>query len=538
MFNWSENGWRLNYFSKYLKTIRSVAWIFRFVYNARTATQRCQGELTAEEINRAEIFVLKIVQREVFSDEKDKRLATLDTFLDESGLIRLKSRVARREDLKDFRFPVVLPAQHYLVNRLIFDLHEKSCHVGIQGLLSLLRERYWILGGRRTIRSVISKCIICKRYNVKRFEVPSPPLPQDRVRDAIAFEITGVDFAGPLYLKSGQKAWVCLFTCAVYRGVHLELTTSLSTSGFVQVLRRFIARRGRPKTIYSDNGTNFVGTENAFRKLDWKAISEYSAVQRITWRFNPPTGAWWGGFWERLIGLMKQLLRKVLGRASLSYEELSTVLCDCEAIVNSRPLTYISNDPKELVPLTPAMFLRDLEESGVPDCDVIDRSSVCRRLAYKQQLREVLRRRFRIEYLGQLKLNCDKRSQKPISLGEVVFVGNDNSVRLDWPLGRVVELLPGKDNRVRLVRVDTAKGQLLRPVQRIYPLELVMTPSDESSHFVEQRPCSTRVPVENHSEDNQERAESESAGVLESRVPVKVKIMRSGRVSKPPKLFY
>jgi hypothetical protein len=99
--------------------------------------------------------------------------------------------------------------------------------------------------------------------------------------------------------------------------------------------------------VYSDNGTNFVGIDNAFAHLDWEKISKHCAIEQIDWRFNPPTAAWWGGWWERLIRLLKQLLHKTLGKASLTYEELETVLCDCESVINSRPLTYVSEDIKD-----------------------------------------------------------------------------------------------------------------------------------------------------------------------------------------------
>ena len=100
----------------------------------------------------------------------------------------------------------------------------------------------------------------------------APPglLPEDRVRDAAAFEVIGIDYAGPLFLSGGQKAYICLFTCAVYRAVHLELVTSLSTEEFLEAFRRFIARRGRPTVVYSDNGKNFVGTRNLLQKINYR----------------------------------------------------------------------------------------------------------------------------------------------------------------------------------------------------------------------------------------------------------------------------
>jgi len=134
-----------------------------------------------------------------------------------------------------------------------------------------------------------------------------------------------------------------------------------------------------------------MGTDRAFGQLDWEKIIKNSAIERIDWRFNPPTAAWWGGWWERLIRLLKQMLKKTLGRASLTYEELETVLCDCEAVINSRPLTFVSEDVADLAPLTPNMFLMELREVGLPDCDAVDAARLTRRAKYRQEIKERLR---------------------------------------------------------------------------------------------------------------------------------------------------
>lgn len=536
----SDDRWNLSYFSKYNKTVRMLAWMFRFLYNIRHPSGKRTGDLSAQEHDIAEKFLLKIVQEEGFSDKEVRTLHTLNLFQGIDKLFRIKSRISAREDTEDFRFPIVLPSKHHVVRCLIMDLHVQSCHVGTQGLLSLLREKYWVICGRKTVKSVIAKCGRCKRYTAKPLTVEPPPLPIERVRDAIAFEVTGVDFAGPLYLKNGGKAWICLFTCAIFRAVHLELTTSLSTASFLKVLRRFVSRRGRPKTIFSDNGTNFVGAENALSLLDWDAIVRETAVQRITWRFNPPTAAWWGGFWERLIGILKQLLRRVLGRASLNYEDLLTLICECEAVVNNRPLTYLSEDSEDLVALTPSMFLTDQTEFGMPDCDAVDNVSMCRKARKIQTLRESLRVRFRSEYLGQLELRKNRKRCRQIAVGDIVLIGSDNSKRLDWPLGRVIETLPGRDGQTRLAKIATAKGQMLRPLQRLFPLECCTVPEFESNEETSLQK-SERVPdvmketpinTTSRSETVfQEDAECLSAGVS------KVNFTRSGRAIKVPKRF-
>lgn len=126
-----------------------------------------------------------------------------------------------------------------------------------------------------------------------------------------------------------EKAWICIFTSAVYRAVHFKLVTSLPSDVFLQAFRQFIARRGRPRTVYSDNRTNCVGVKNSLEQLDCQEINEYSSINNIHWKLNPPASPWWGGWWERIVRILKELLRRVLGRACLSYQEMTTVLCDC-----------------------------------------------------------------------------------------------------------------------------------------------------------------------------------------------------------------
>lgn len=484
MINTSENkDWYYKYFSNYQKLVRMIAWLGRFKDNA--TYKRIHGRLpahsnlSAEEFQKAENKVLLLVQKEAFTDIEESRLSNLLPFIDEDKLIRLKTKISNRQDDRDFRFPIVLPNSHPVVQRLIQYHHRDNCHAGTQILLSILRERYWILGGRKTIRKVINKCTVCKRYTAKKLEAVPIPLPEDRVRNARVFETTGVDLAGPLYIKidnnTTKKVWICIYTCAVYRAVRFELLSKISTDSFLQALKRFCSRNGRPKVIYSDNGSNFVGFDNSCSHLDWKLISEYSSAKRITWHFNPPSAPWWGGWWERLIGILKKLLRRVLGRASVDYETLQTLLCDVERVMNSRPLTYLSDDPQDLTALTPSMFLNDLEGDDVPEYNLIQATNLRKSIKYRGELRLHLNQRFRSEYLGRLQLFSSKKKTKDVRLGEIVLIGDDNSKRTDWPLGRVTELIQSKDGNVRVVHILTKGGMLIRPIQRVYPLELELS---------------------------------------------------------------
>ncbi|XP_042912353.1 uncharacterized protein [Parasteatoda tepidariorum] len=203
----------------------------------------------------------------------------------------------------EFIAPLILPSKHLVITRLIEQEHLLNKHAGTSILLTILRERFWIIKGRRTVRSVIRGCVTYKRQKVKNLEVPFPPLPPDRTRLSAVFEVSGVDLAGPLMTKTNRPFLLCS-------------------------LRRSIARRGRISTPYSDNGTNFTGLNASLKRLDWNKIMKEFEVSQIQWKFNPPSAPWWGGFWERLIGILKDLLRKNLGRSSLTHEELSTLVCE------------------------------------------------------------------------------------------------------------------------------------------------------------------------------------------------------------------
>ncbi|GBL77718.1 hypothetical protein AVEN_152936-1 [Araneus ventricosus] len=268
---------------------------------------------------------------------------------------------------------VIRAHQRYqVVERLIMTEHKKNSHARLQMLLNVLREHYWILNARKTVRSVLSKCVICLRHAKRNVTTPSASLPENRIKDFAVFEITGFGLAGTLYLKGGSKEWICIYTCAVFRAVHFELFLSLTTEAFLQSFRRFIARRGRPSIVYCDNGGNFIGASNYFKSVNWPEIAQFSSMRRMQWLFNPPTASWRGGFWERLVGVIKHILRRVLGKAFLPYEEMITVLCNTESIINSREYIHASEKDSERIHLSHNSFWQDFRQIGVPDLDQVD----------------------------------------------------------------------------------------------------------------------------------------------------------------------
>nr|XP_042910968.1 uncharacterized protein LOC107454670 [Parasteatoda tepidariorum] len=508
-----------NNISSYKKIIRITGWIYRFFENSRASSKKT-GKLSVEELIKAELKILKRVQEDSFQGEKLKSLKLLSIFTDANGLVRIKTKIIMREDNENFKVPIILPSDHHVVKSLILHKHQELGHPGVQSLMVALREDYWILKARRTVKKVLKTCITCQRFNVKRPEIPEGILPEDRVKNASIFEVIGVDVAGPLLTKDNKKVWIAIFTCAIYRAVHLELLTSLSTDNFILALRRFIARRGRPSIIYSDNGTNFIGTNNSLKNINLERLK--TTFSPILWRFLPPTAPWWGGFFERLIGLLKRILRKVLGHTSLNYQEIETVLCDCESQLNSRPLTYVSDDPDDLCPLTPDLFLKDTRTSSTTDLDrlkLTDKTELNKRLAYRRRLMTDLRARFRSEYLSQLhhRLTVRKPTYHP-KVGDIILIWNDNLKRIHWPLGRILSVYTSKDGLIRRAKVKTKSGILIRPIQNLCPLEL----DEENLNSEDQLPETFKFEPERTSSD------------IPDSVPTTTRV---GRVVRPPSRF-
>lgn len=356
--------------------------------------------------------------------------------------------------------------------------------------MSHLRERFWVIRARQVVKKTIKGCLICSRFRTQTVNVPYAPLPVDRIQEARPFEVSGVDFAGPLYAKkksTSHKVYILLITCSVTRAVHLELCTGMSGEDFLLAFRRFVSRRGVPNVIYSDNALAFKKASRDLQKI-WKVLRQeqfrnFLADRRVTWKFIPEGAPWWGGWWERLVRSIKTALRKVLGRSSMNFEELATVLAEAEAIVNSRPLTYINSSADEPTPISPAHFLIGQSLTVLPEPSLssatpttMNRRQTLRRYEYRQKMIEQFWKRWQSEYLLQLRsAHCHPSmvSTPHLKVDDMVLLDTGGRPKYFWQLGRVVGVYPGKDGRVRACQVKSPDGiALRRPVQKLRLLEV------------------------------------------------------------------
>ena len=230
-----------------------------------------------------------------------------------------------------------------------------------------------MLGARRLSRTVCSQCMTCRQASAKTKPQMLGELPEDRVTQHPAFSTVGVDYAGPFLLKKGHtrkpviiKSYLAVFVCFSTKAIHLEVVSDLTTEAFLACLRRFISRRGCPSTIQSDNGSNFKGAKNDLQELyrflkktaTDSSVAHYLSSQLIQWTMIPEKSPHFGGLWEAAVKSAKFHLKRIVGLQHLTFEEFTTITCQVEACLNSRPLLAItSHDIDGVSTLTSGHFL-------------------------------------------------------------------------------------------------------------------------------------------------------------------------------------
>ena len=473
---------------------RRVAWIVRFcqwIANGRVASST--GPLTLQELSQSTQAIVRIVQNECFpqdvkevSQNKEvkisSRLGSLRPVL-EDGVLRVGGRLQKAVVLSwDEKHPMILPKHHHVSQLIVRHYHEFAAHSGREQTLCELQRMFWIIGGRSLVKKIIRSCIKCRRMNAKPMEQFMGSLPGARLEAYHPpFTFTGVDLFGPLTVKWGRgtaKRWGCLFTCLTTRAVHLEVTPSLETDDFIMVLRQFISRRGPPKEIWSDRGTNFVGASRELKEAiaHWneETIERQLQQKGIRWVFQPPAAPHMSGVWERLVQITKKHLKSVAGDGLLSDVELRTLLAEVESIVNNRPITAVSDDPDDCSALTPNHFLLQRATQLPPGVFVNEDLFSRKRWRKVQFLADHYWKRWIREYVPTLQRRPKwVKSRRNAQIGDLVLLAEDKVVRNRWPMGRVVEVFTGKDGGVRSARVKTAGGVFHRPVSKICLLEEV-----------------------------------------------------------------
>ncbi len=416
------------------------------------------------------------------------RLASLSPELDSvTGLIRVGGRLRHCDVLEvDALHPIVLDPQNPVTRLIIRDYDERLHHPGSERLFAEIRRTYWILRGREAIRRHQRQCVECRKWR-GRPEVPlMADLPLTRQRYfKPAFYSTGMDCFGPFVIKIGrrnEKRWGVVFKCMTIRAVHLDILHSIDSDSFLMALRRFITRRGKPYELLCDQGTNFKGGERelseSFAAMQ-DGLQSHLTSQQIKFVYNPPGAPHFGGCWEREIRSIKAALRVTIGAQTVTEEVLRTVLVEVEGVLNSKPLGYTSSDVADLDPITPFCFLIGRRDASLPQV-VYQNSEILsrRRWRHSQLLADHFWRHFLKYYLPSLQARQKWRTDKrTLEIGDVVMIVDSQLPRALWPVGKVAQVFPGSDGRVRTANVNVKGRTYTRVVARL--IQLPALPEDD-----------------------------------------------------------
>ncbi|XP_055632345.1 uncharacterized protein LOC129772855 [Toxorhynchites rutilus septentrionalis] len=509
--------------SRWNVLLRTVACVLRFISNCRLKQlgkpleavpttenvskfiRRTESSiimpLKQEEYEVAENILWKLAQRDVFGDEittllrnqqspkedwmtieKKSTLFKLGPFLDEHQVLRVDGRLSEAEHIPyDTRFPIILPKDHPVTNRLLEHYHQLFGHAYKDTVVAEIRRRFYIPKIRTCVAKIIGSCQSCKVRKTKPQTPRMAPLPVERITPFVRpFSYVGIDYFGPIEVVVGrhlEKRWIVLFTCFSVRAVHLEVAYKLDTASCIMAIRRFVLRRGPPITIFSDNGSNLKAAnkelQEQIKRIDLASANVFTNA-RTSWRFSPPSAPNMGGVWERMARSVKQVMSELNVGRRMNDEILLTVIAEAEEIVNSRPLVYTSQDSESAETLTPNSYLRGitscLQNPAIPPTDQAE----ALRNSYKrsQFIADGLWERWIKEYLPTLNYRSKwLEEHKPLEPGDLVFIVDDHG-RNGWIRGKIETVIIGKDKRIRQAMVRTAQGLYRRPVNKLAVIEV------------------------------------------------------------------
>ena len=396
-----------------------------------------------------------------------------------NGVLRVGGRLSLVSTAFEAKHQIILPKKDRVTNLVVEHYHQISGHSGREYVISLAREKFWIVNASSVVRKVLSKCFSCRRRQGPFCEQKMADLPVDRVTPGQPpFTSVGIDCFGPLQVRRGRslvKRYGVIFTCLSIRAVHIEVAHSLETDSFLMALRRFIARRGQVKEIRSDNGTNFTGRERELRKSinAWNHNKIHnSTLEGYQVELQPPYGSHYGSVWEHCIRTTRKVLRTFLQTQTVDDKGLVTLLCEVETIINGRPIIAVSGDPNDPEPLTPNhLLLLRSDPQMAPGLFQKEDSFSRRRWRQVQYLADIFWKRWSKEYLPLLQSRQKWTTiRKNLVVGDIVLVSTENSPRNSWPLGRVVEVFADKKGLVCHTRVKVKEAVLERPIALMGPV--------------------------------------------------------------------
>jgi len=450
-------------FSNYKRLLNTMRYVLEF----------SKHPWSENKLQDSENKCIQVVQAECFHDEicklsrnreinRSSKLAALKPFLDSNNVLRSKGRLQESDQSFSSKHPIILPKSHHFTRLLIRYYHETNVHAGVNTLITILRQQFWIIQCRRICKSVVQQCTVCNRRKFKQCSEEFAPLPPERVQQFSLhpFQFTGLDYLGPIVtLTNHKKLYILLLTCMQTRAIHLECTLSLNLTDLCKALTRFFSRRGVPQQLRSDNARTF------------KAASQLLSSPRLSWVFNVELAPWTGGCWERLVRSVKTCLRTSLSNFKKDLPDIESLVCYIESVINSRPLTYSTGNDQTVLPLCPNNFIHPCYNADTTCNTNHTHNTILKAMQCNKAIIHKFWKRWQREYITLLNKNPSSKRGSKIEIGDVMVL-NEGPIKGTRPLVRVVELLRGRDQKVRAVKILHNNKIKTRPIKLLHSLEL------------------------------------------------------------------
>lgn len=494
-------GQLLNRFEDWNKTLRFIHMVLTFAVKAhREAFKQTKWSLKAHKETKNALW--RLSQRVHLQNDfvnlangleltPKSSLAGFNPFYDEElGLLRARSRLVLSGLPEETRLPIILPKKCAIVKKYILHLHVIHQHARAGYLHSLLRQEFAIQRGRQQIQTAIWPCTKRNCMKPKPLQQIMAPLPSQRIDNPAPFKAIAVDLFGPMVAfhkcelencphPKQSKVYGALYTCFHSRAIHIELIDSQGTESFLTSFRSFVARRGVPSIIYSDNAKNFKAAmkeiRQLYRSINWTAVKDDGIRRNIDWIFSTEKAPHQNGICERMVRSVKEPLRAVIGSAQLTRNQIELILHEIEAVVNNRPLGVTKEDPTEWVPVTPAELVNGRRMDQIPDPKAPLQSTTFSHLwKCRQAILNQFWKRWSANYL--LEQGVRRKWKSPSTddlMGKIVLIKDDFLSRNDWKIGRIIEILPSRDGFIRNVVVQTPTSKLRRAVQKLALFEQI-----------------------------------------------------------------
>ncbi|EFO96401.1 hypothetical protein CRE_14524 [Caenorhabditis remanei] len=461
--------------------------------------------ISASEQSAAEIRIIREHQAQI-SLRKKHSWNDLNLELDDNKIIICRGRLKHMDNAKMARFPILIEPKTQLAKLKLREAHGKW-HCNEQQTMTEVRKKFWIPNLCQQVKSLLSKCVACQRYNKPPFKYPDMvDLPEHRVKETAPFQHTGLDYFGPMsYRKEDNtvaSCWGCLFICATTRLVHIQLIVRPDTSCFLKAFQRFVSLCGKPNAIVSDNAPHFILTDKILQDIAETTtkncnfnneVKKFLGDAKIEWKFITPYAPWQGGMYERMMRSIKQSMFKGIGRSILSLDDIHTTFTEVAAALNSRPLTYVGQNLDSGFVLRPIDFVYpniqvnypmdstlEMNEDYAPPGEIsLAKDEAIAAIKSVAKVVETVWQTWKTTYLAELRsthklrMNNKRGKSETPAVGQVILITDPDLPRNYWKLGEIVKADPSSDGVLREVHLRTSKGNIIkRPINLVVPLEL------------------------------------------------------------------